>query len=145
MLHSPQANKPFAENLLAMRITALAHYKKITLFALILITGCASNGRSGREIGLFDTTIKGDDIRLFRYVLPLFREKPKPITQRANGSQSQNRDPKESEDAQLKRADYFLKQDPRLKEYCPNGYTVIDKYAVLNEIIIRGECKYIVQ
>ncbi len=143
MLHSPQAPTPLAETLIAMRITALPHYKKLTLVALIIFTGCASTGRSGKEIGLFDTTIKGDDIRLFRYLLPLFREKPRPITQRANGSQTQNIDPKESEEAQLKRADYLLKQDPRLKEYCPKGYTITDKYAVLNEIIIRGECRYI--
>ncbi len=125
-----------------MRITALAHYKKITLIALIILTGCASGGGKRNEIGLFDTTVKGDDIRLFRYTLPLFREKPKPITQRSNGQQSQNIDQRESEEAQLKRAEYYLAQDPRLKEYCPKGYTMIDKYAVLNEIIIRGECRY---
>ena len=142
MLHSPQANKPTAETRIAMRIKALPHYKKISLMALIILTACASNDRSGREIGLFDTTIKGEDIRLFRYILPLFREKPKPIGMRADGSKTQNVDPKENEEAQLRRAEYFLKQDPRVKDYCPNGYTMIDIYAVLNEIIIRGECKY---
>jgi len=125
-----------------MCITALAHYKKITLIVLIMLTGCASGGGKRNEIGLFDTTVKGDDIRLFRYTLPLFREKPKPITQRSDGQRSRNAEQRESEETQLKRAEYYLEQDPRVKKYCPKGYTMTDKYAVLNEIIIRGECRY---
>lgn len=133
------ANQPPTETLLAMHRIALRHYKKTSLIALFILSACTTG--AGPEVGLLDTTIKGDDIRLFRYTLPLFREKQRP---RAGGGQNRNNDRAEGEgeEAQLKRADYFLSEHPRLKEYCPNGYTVIDKYAVLNEIIIRGECKY---
>ena len=48
----------------------------------------------------------------------------------------------EDSESQLKRTLHDLEQDSRLKEYCPLGYVVIDQYAVLNDVVIRGECRY---
>jgi hypothetical protein len=124
------------ETLLAMLRIALHHLRMIAFFALIGLSACTTP--SWQAVGILDTTIKGDDIRLFRYTLPLFREKSKP----RGGGQNRNNDRKDNEETQLKRADYLLSQHPKLNEYCPHGYTVSEKYAVLNEIIIRGECKY---
>jgi hypothetical protein len=117
-------------------------YKISVLLLSSIISACASSS-GGKGYGLFDTTVKSGDIRLFRYTLPLFREQPRPITARDQNRVSQGVvSERESIEAQLKRADYYLQRDPRLKKYCPNGYVHIDKYAVLNEIIIRGECMY---
>ncbi|WP_219043484.1 hypothetical protein [Zhongshania aquimaris] len=116
-----------------------------TLFSLILIlstlNGCASGPTQKKPIGKFETTIKASDIRLFSYSQPLFREKARPITAN-NRREDGTSKPMEDSESQLKRTLHDLEQDSRLKEYCPLGYVIIDQYAVLNDVVIRGECRY---
>ena len=45
-------------------------------------------------------------------------------------------------DRQLALTQRYLKRDPRLMEYCPHGYVTLEQYAVLERIVIRGECRY---
>ena len=51
--------------------------------------------------------------------------------------------PRQQDDrALLKQAHRLLNGDPRLNDYCPNGYMTLDEYALLGELMIRGECRY---
>lgn len=108
---------------------------------LAMLNGCASGQAQQEPRGKFEQTIKAGDIRLFSYSQPLFREVPRPITS-LNRREEGTGKPKEDAESQLKRTLHDLEQDPRLNTYCPEGYVLIDKYAVLNEVVIRGECRY---
>jgi len=114
-----------------------------TFFSLVIAftASCASQPSPRKPIGKFETSIKAGDIRLFSYSQPLFREKARPITAR-NRQEDGTGKPREDSESQLKRTLRDLELDPRLKEYCPAGYVVIDQYAVLNDVVIRGECRY---
>ncbi|MEX1664011.1 hypothetical protein [Zhongshania arctica] len=124
-----------------MRINAIFS----TLFCLSLtavaLNGCASGPTKKSPRGAFETTIKAGDIRLFSYSQPLFRERARPITS-ANSREDGTSKPREDSESQLRRTVRDLEQDPRLAEYCPAGYTLIEQYAVLNDVVIRGECRY---
>lgn len=116
------------------------------LFALLLallVAGCASGGdRDGDTVqGRFITDIRPGDIRLFRFVVALPEQPVHAITQLNQGSQHR-RQRYNLETERLAVLEKVLARQPQLKEYCPHGYNVIDKYAVLNEVVIRGECKY---
>jgi hypothetical protein len=124
-----------------MRIHAVFCTLICTTMTIASLNGCASRPAKTMPMGKFETTIKAGDIRLFSYSQPLFREKARPITA-ANQREDGTGKPREDSESQLRRTLHDLEQDPRLKKYCPEGYVLIDKYAVLNDVVIRGECRY---
>jgi hypothetical protein len=124
-----------------MRINVIFCTFFSAILCLITLSGCASRPAQQAPRGKFEQTIKAGDIRLFSYSQPLFREAPRPITS-SNRREDGTGKPREDSESQLKRTLNDLEHDPRLKKYCPVGYLIIDKYAVLNEVVIRGECKY---
>lgn len=124
-----------------MRICAISSTLFYLTITAVLLNGCASGPAKKTPKGTFETTIKAGDIRLFTYSQPLFRERARPITS-ANSREDGTSKPREDSETQLKRTVNDLKQDSRLAEYCPAGYTFIEQYAVLNDVIIRGECRY---
>lgn len=120
-----------------------AHAIFYTLLGLTftISSGCATQPDPRHPAGKFETSIKAGDIRLFSYSQPLFRERARPITAR-NRQEDGTGKPSEDSESQLKRTLRGLALDPRLKAYCPAGYIIIDQYAVLNDVVIRGECRY---
>ena len=122
---------------------------KLGLVALcmVLLTACASKptGPKGEGInGKLFTNIVSGDIRLFRFVVDVPEQSVRPITQRNQGGQRREafQDRNELHKKQLENIEKALKDEQSLTEFCPNGFTVIERYAVLNELVIRGECQY---
>ena len=113
------------------------------LLAALTVTACASKSPRGENAvqGRFITETLPGDIRLFRFVISLPDIPVRPITQvNSQGQERQQR--RDLEVDRLKHLDRVLDRQPELKTFCPAGYTVVEKYAVLNEVVIRGECKY---
>jgi hypothetical protein len=124
-----------------MRIYAIFRALFCLSITAVVLSGCAIGSAKTMPKGVFETTVKAGDIRLFSYSQPLFREKARPITS-ANSRADGTSKPREDSESQLRRTVHNLEQDPRLAEYCPAGYTLIEQYAVLNDVVIRGECRY---
>lgn len=126
----------FVSHLTALRFVMLA--------GLLAITACSSGPRKpppeGIEGKLYTDTLKGD-IRLFRFVVTLPERPVRPITQMGQPPQGSS-GRHDRRDDQLEDIERQLENQPQLKEFCPNGFTVIERIAVLNELEIRGECKY---
>lgn len=118
------------------------------LFALLgftaVVSACAGGpprGEEGVKGQLYTETLAGD-IRLFRFVI-LRPEPPlRPITQRNPQGPGASAPRPQDDQETLERVERSLAKLPELRAFCPNGYTVIEKYAILNELVVRGECKY---
>lgn len=115
----------------------------LVLFSALLVSACASKSSQGEQAvqGRFITEVLPGDIRLFRFVIQLPEIRVRPITQvNSQGQERQQR--RDLEVDRLKHLDRILDRQPELEKFCPAGYSVVEKYAVLNEVVIRGECKY---
>lgn len=122
------------------RATALL---PLTLTGLALVSACSSPRKPPAEAlqgKLYTETLKGD-IRLFRFVVTVPERPVRPITQMGQPPQGGNRD-RGQQDDHLEDIERSLESQPELKAFCPNGVTIIERSAVLNELEIRGECKY---
>lgn len=125
-------------------VSHFATLRLLMLASLVALTACSGGPRKpppdGIEGKLYTDTLKGD-IRLFRFVVTLPERPVRPITQMGQPPQggSGRRDRR---DDQLEDIERQLENQQQLKEFCPNGFTVIERIAVLNELEIRGECKY---
>ncbi len=111
-------------------------------FALLLLGACSSPSPRPTTAGTFEAQSRDDGIKLFIYREKLAIPKAKPIHYTADPIAEAAKLAKFHPAEQIKRAEFNLKRDARLQAFCPNGYTPIEKYAVLDEIVIRGECIY---
>lgn len=119
----------------------------LAALCMVLITACASKPAGIQDEGLngkLFTNIVSGDIRLFRFVVDVPEQSVRPITQRNQSGQRREalQDRAELHKKQLENIEKALKDEQSLTEFCPNGFTVIERYAVLNELVIRGECQY---
>lgn len=122
----------------------LIHLSRFLVLCLGLLglAGCASGGDKEDAIeGRFITDTRPGDIRLFRFVVTLPEQPLHAITQLNQGGQVR-RERHQLQTDRLAILEKVLARQPELNDYCPHGHTVLDKYAVINEVIIRGECKY---
>ena len=115
-----------------------------TLVAAALVFGlvaCASSPGAS-DSGRFETDVKDNGIRLFRYIQPLQRDQPRPINSLAAAEENARRRELYDPQNQIELARRLLERDTRLKAFCPDGHVIIEQYAVLSDIVIRGECRY---
>lgn len=120
----------------------------IAMLCLALLqTACASKPADPQENiikGELHTRVVSGDIRLFRFVVNIPELSVTPITQTNRGGHRRNtlQNRAELQKKQLQNMEEALKDRQELKAFCPNGFIVIERYAILNELVIRGECKY---
>ncbi|MBD2857415.1 hypothetical protein IB286_00250 [Spongiibacter sp. KMU-158] len=113
------------------------------LLALFLaVSACSSQPKTTTSAGEFVPQVRSGGIKLFSYTEKMIMPKVGPIHQVADPQAEAARRAKYLPATQLQAAQIRLNRDERLKSFCPNGYTEIEKYAVLDEIVIRGECQY---
>lgn len=113
----------------------------LTMALLSLLAACNS-AEPEQIIGEFSTQERPGGIRLFEFRVPLARPKLRPITSVNTAQQQAALQAQFDPERQLVLTQRYLKRDPRLKEYCPHGYVTLEQYAVLERIVIRGECRY---
>lgn len=110
--------------------------------ALSLLISACSSPEPDQIIGEFSTQSRPGGIRLFEFRVPLARPTLRPITTVNTAQQQAAIQEQFDPDRQLVLTQRYLKRDPRLQEYCPHGYVTLEQYAVLERIVIRGECHY---
>lgn len=112
------------------------------LALLLLLSACSAAPKPAVSAGEFDSQTRSGGIKLFSYREKMRIPKVRPIRQLADPQAEAARMAKYLPALQLQQAETRLKRDPRLQAFCPLGYQEIEKYAVLDEIVIRGECHY---
>jgi hypothetical protein len=118
---------------------------QLTCIALILgaCTNQSHNSAPKEMPGTLYTQQLPGDIKLFKFVLLVPDQPVRPITQRdpnrASDSASEIRNHTQQ---QLKRMEKGLGELQALQDFCPNGFIIVERYAVLRERVIRGECQY---
>lgn len=117
--------------------------RQLAPIAVLLSLLSACNSPEPQQIiGEFSTQQRPGGIRLFEFRVPLARPKLRPITSINTAQQQAAVMEQFDPDRQLALTQRYLKRDPRLMEYCPHGYVTLEQYAVLERIVIRGECRY---
>ena len=119
------------------------YYLRFAFAALLALLVACSGGpeRKPPAQGAFTPLERDGGLRLFEYTLRITLPPARPIRRTADGNTTQQ--PRQQDDrAILKQAHRLLNDDPRLNDYCPNGYVTLDEYVLLGELKIRGECRY---
>ncbi|MDX1505209.1 MAG: hypothetical protein R3221_05800 [Spongiibacter sp.] len=132
----------------------MAHFSVLRLstrtrfrLALLCLSACfiaACSGPQSRrqEFGRFTQLERDGGLRLFEYEFRRPQQQVRPITHTTDPERLAREREMLKPENQLHHAKLLLKRDSRVKEYCPNGYIILDEYVVLDEIKIRGECRY---
>ena len=107
-----------------------------------VIAACSSAPETNAQAqGAFTLLERSGGLRLFEYTLRIAPAPLRPIRRSVDGTTTAP--PRQPDDrAMLRQAHRLLADDPRLLDYCPNGYMTLDEYALLGELKIRGECRY---
>jgi hypothetical protein len=109
---------------------------------LALLAACSGGpDRKPPAQGAFTPLERGGGLRLFEYTLRVALPPARAIHRTPDGNNAPQPH-KQDDRALLKQAHRLLNDDPRLNDYCPNGYMTLDEYALLGELMIRGECRY---
>lgn len=117
---------------------------RLTILCLLACAtiACSGTPKRGQEFGRFTQLQRDGGLQLFEYEFRRPQQKVRPITHTTDPEKLAREREMLKPENQLHHAKLLLKRDPRVKEYCPNGYIILDEYVVLDEIKIRGECRY---
>lgn len=121
---------------------------KPRLFLLLLccaaLVACASgNPKRPSAVGVFVPEPRPGDIRMFTYAVVVKQRSAQPIRQSVSARhQEEPASPHKNRNAILKKTERTLRGHPDYLRYCSKGHVTIEKYIVLNEAVIRGECNY---
>ena len=127
----------------APHLPTLTRFRLIALcLFLSFIVACSGPQNRRQDFGRFTQLERDGGLQLFEYEFRRPQQKVRPITHTTDPEKLAREREMRKPENQLHYAKLLLKRDPRVKEYCPNGYIILDEYVVLDEIKIRGECRY---